>query len=48
MKPLLRLARRVMVLRMFAGVRLLLRHIETLRNQADGPTRFQKIGEHPS
>ena len=46
-RALLRLARRMLVLRFFAGVRLVLRHIETLRNMADGPTRGQAIGEHP-
>ena len=47
-RPLLRLARKMMVLRMFKGVRLVLRHIETLRNMSDGPTRGQRIGEHPA
>ena len=47
-KPLLRLARKMCVLRMFSGIKLLYRHIETLRNMADGPTRNQKIGEHPA
>lgn len=44
---LLRLARKMMVLRFFAGVRTILRHVETLRNMSDGPTRGQAIGEHP-
>ena len=47
-RPLLRLARKMMVLRFFYGVRIILRHCETLRNMADGPTRGQRIGEHPS
>ena len=44
-RALLRLARKMMVLRMFRGVRLVLRHVETLRNMSDGPTRGQPIGE---
>ena len=47
-RALLRLARKMMVLRMFGGVRIVLRHVETLKNMSDGPTRGQRIGEHPS
>eukprot|EP00974_Lingulodinium_polyedra_P065849 6369343-Lingulodinium_polyedra.AAC.1 len=44
---LLPMLRRLMVLRLFLGIRLLLRHVPSGLNLADGPSRGFRVGPAP-